>query len=98
MLYSMICKQHRHEEKRFWFCQERQFVMPVLEKQIMPVRICKTSGYPYCRVKPLSRPEEAVFCAINSESAGHACMSPHSTNNGHRAVLLRDNAVNDEKR
>ena len=35
MLYTMICKQHRHEEKRFWFCQERQFVMPVLEKQIM---------------------------------------------------------------
>jgi len=37
MLYVMICKQHRHEEKRFWFCQERQFVMPVSEKQIMPV-------------------------------------------------------------
>ena len=36
MLYVMICKQHRHEEKRFWFCQERQFVMLVLEKQIMP--------------------------------------------------------------
>ena len=36
MLYVMICKQHRHEEKRFWFCQERQFVMPVLEKQIIP--------------------------------------------------------------
>ena len=35
MLYMMICKQHRHEEERFWFCQERQFVMPVLEKQIM---------------------------------------------------------------
>ena len=35
MLYTMICKQHRHEEERFWFCQERQFVMPVLEKQIM---------------------------------------------------------------
>ena len=37
MLYTMICKQHRHEEKRFWFCQERQFVMPVLEKQIMHI-------------------------------------------------------------
>ena len=35
MLYMMICKQHRHEEKRFRFCQERRFVMPVLEKQIM---------------------------------------------------------------
>ena len=35
MLYTMICKQHRHEEKRFWFCQERQFVMPVSEKQII---------------------------------------------------------------
>lgn len=42
MLYAMICKQHRHEEKRFWFCQERQFVMPVSEKQIMPV----TGGIP----------------------------------------------------
>lgn len=37
MLYTMICKQHRHEEERFWFCQERQFVMPVLEKQIMHI-------------------------------------------------------------
>ena len=37
MLYTMICKQHKHEEKRFWFCQERQFVMPVLEKQIMHI-------------------------------------------------------------
>ena len=36
MIYVMICKQHRHEQKRFWFCQERQFVMPVSEKQIMP--------------------------------------------------------------
>ena len=35
MLYVMICKQHRHEEERFWFCQERRFVMPVLEKQIL---------------------------------------------------------------
>ena len=35
MAYMMICKQHRHEEKRFWFCQERGFVMPVSEKQIM---------------------------------------------------------------
>ena len=35
MLYTVICKQHRHEEKRFWFCQERQFVMPVSEKQII---------------------------------------------------------------
>ena len=35
MLYAMICKQHRHEEKRFWLCQERRFVMPVSEKQIM---------------------------------------------------------------
>ena len=37
MLYTRICKQHRHEEKRFWFCQERHFDMPVSEKQIMPV-------------------------------------------------------------
>ncbi len=37
MIYAAICKQHRHEQKRFWFCQERQFVMPVSEKQIMPV-------------------------------------------------------------
>ena len=36
MLYSMICKQHRHEEKRFWFCQERRFVMPASELQIVP--------------------------------------------------------------
>ena len=36
MLYTMICKQHRHEEEHFWFCQKRHFVMPVLEKQIMP--------------------------------------------------------------
>ena len=35
MIYAMICKQHRHEEKRFWFRQERSFVMPVSEKQIM---------------------------------------------------------------
>ena len=37
MLYVMICKQHRYEQKLFWFCQKRQFVMPVSEKQIMPV-------------------------------------------------------------
>ena len=37
MLYVMICKQHRYEQKRFWFCQKRQFVMPVSEKQIMSV-------------------------------------------------------------
>ena len=36
MLYVMICRQHRHEQKRFWFCQERLFAMPVSEKQIMP--------------------------------------------------------------
>ena len=42
MIYAMICKQHRHEEKRFWFRQERPFVMPVSEKQIMPV----TGGIP----------------------------------------------------
>ena len=36
MMYAMVCKQFRKEEERFWFCQERQFVMPVLEKQIMP--------------------------------------------------------------
>ena len=35
MLYMMICKQHRHEEEHFWFCQKRHFAMPVLEKQIM---------------------------------------------------------------
>ena len=27
MTYTMICKQHRHEEKRFWFYQERRFVI-----------------------------------------------------------------------
>ena len=37
VVYAMVCKQHRYEQKRFWFCQERQFVMPVSEKQIMPV-------------------------------------------------------------
>ena len=37
MLYVMICKKHRHEQKRFWFRQKRQFVMPVSVKQIMPV-------------------------------------------------------------
>ncbi len=36
MLYAMICKQHRHEEKRFWFHQERRFVMPASELQIVP--------------------------------------------------------------
>ena len=36
MLYMMICKQHRHEEERCWFCQERHFVMPMSEKQIIP--------------------------------------------------------------
>ena len=35
MRYTMICKQHRHEEERCWFCQERYIVMPVLEKQIL---------------------------------------------------------------
>ena len=28
MVYTMICKQHKHEEKRFWFFQDRSFVMP----------------------------------------------------------------------
>jgi len=42
MLYVMICKQHRHEQKQFWFCQERQFIMSVSEKQIMSV----TRGIP----------------------------------------------------
>ena len=37
MTYTMICKQHRQEEMRFWFCQERGFVMPVSEKQIMSI-------------------------------------------------------------
>ena len=37
MTYMMICKQHRQEGKRFWFCQERGFVMPVSEKQIMSI-------------------------------------------------------------
>ena len=35
MLYTMICKQHRHEKERFWFCQKRLFVMPVPEKQVI---------------------------------------------------------------
>ena len=38
MTYTMICKQHRHEEKRFWFHQERRFVMPVSELQIIHER------------------------------------------------------------
>ncbi len=42
MIYAAICKQHRHEQKRFWVCLERQFIMPVSEKQIMPV----TGGIP----------------------------------------------------
>ena len=37
MLYVMICKQHKHEQKRFRFCQERHFVMPVSEKQIIAI-------------------------------------------------------------
>jgi hypothetical protein len=37
MMYAMVCKQFRKEEKRFWFCQERCFVMPVSAKQIIPV-------------------------------------------------------------
>ena len=37
MTYTMTCKQHREEEKRFWFCQERGFLMPVSEKQIMSI-------------------------------------------------------------
>ena len=28
MMYAMVCKQFRKEEERFWFCQERCFVMP----------------------------------------------------------------------
>ena len=35
MMYAMVCKQFRKEEERFWFCQERRFVMPVSEKQII---------------------------------------------------------------
>ena len=35
VLHVMNNKQHEHKEKRFWFCQERSFVMPVLEKQSM---------------------------------------------------------------
>ena len=38
MAYTMICKQHRHEEKRFWFHQERRLVMPVSELQIIHER------------------------------------------------------------
>ena len=39
MAYMMICKQNRHEEKRFWFCQEREFVMPASEVQIIHDRV-----------------------------------------------------------
>ena len=35
MTYTMICKQHREEEKRFRFCQERGFVMPMSEKRTL---------------------------------------------------------------
>ena len=31
MTAIMICRQKRHEEKRFWFCQKRVFVVPVRE-------------------------------------------------------------------
>ena len=37
MMYAMVCKQFRKEEERFWFCQERCFVVPVSAKQIIPV-------------------------------------------------------------
>jgi len=37
MMYAMVCKQFRKEEERFWFCQERYFVMPASAKQIIPV-------------------------------------------------------------
>ena len=37
MMYAMVCKQFRKKEERFWFCQERCFVMPVSAKQIIPV-------------------------------------------------------------
>ena len=36
MLNTMICKENEQkEEKRFCFCKERSFFMPVLDKQIM---------------------------------------------------------------
>ena len=38
MTYIMICKQHREEEKRFWFCQERWLAMPVSELQVIHER------------------------------------------------------------
>ena len=38
MMYAMVCKQFRKEEKRFWFCQERCFVMPVSAKQTEGIR------------------------------------------------------------
>jgi len=35
MLYMGICKrEEKKEEKRFCFCKERSFFMPVLDKQI----------------------------------------------------------------
>ena len=37
MLYTMIFKERRQEKERFWFCRKRLFVMPLPEKQIMPV-------------------------------------------------------------
>ena len=39
MMYAMVCKQFRKEEKRFWFCQKRVFVMPESAKQIIPVSV-----------------------------------------------------------
>ena len=65
MMYAMVCKQFRKEEERFWFCQERCFVMPVSAKQIIPVTegirkevVSKTSdfgSYP-------DRPVIALWC------------------------------------
>ena len=37
MFNKMICNQHRQEEERCWVNQERHFVVPSSELQILPV-------------------------------------------------------------
>ena len=38
MMYVMVRKHFREEEKRFWSCRERVLVMPVSEKLIVCVK------------------------------------------------------------
>jgi hypothetical protein len=36
MMYTMVCKQLKKEDDRFWSCREPYFVMPASAKQIIP--------------------------------------------------------------